>query len=88
MRIKDGYEIKKVSDNYIVIPKASKNLDFKGIITLNGSGRLLFASLHVKSSVEDLVKVLTDNYEVSKEQAKKDVLAFIDILKQNDLLEQ
>lgn len=87
MKIKAGYEIKKVSDRYIVIPKASANLDFNGIITINNSGRLLFMALQKKSSVDSLVKVLTDEFEVENKQAKTDVLTFIKTLKKHDLLE-
>lgn len=88
MKIKPNYEIKKVSDRFIVIPKASRNLDFNGIITLNKSAKLLFEHLQQeKQTVDSLVDLLTNAFDVTKEIARADVFVFIDVLKANDLLE-
>lgn len=86
MKIKDNFEVKEVSGKFIVIPKASKNLDFKGIMTLNKSGKLLFEELQKGSNIKLLIKVLTDHFEVSEEVAENDVLLFLEKLKNHDLL--
>jgi len=86
LKIKPGYEVKVVSDRYLVIPSKGSTLNFSGVITLNNSGKLLFEALQSEQTINSLKKVLTDEYEVSDEQALKDVLAFIDKLKKHNLL--
>lgn len=87
MQIKEGYIIKKVSDKYIVIPSLEESVNFTGIITLNNSGKLLFEALQAnKMTVDALKDLLTNEYEIDNETARKDVSTFIDILKVNNLL--
>lgn len=87
MQIKEGYIIKKVSDKYIVIPSLEESVNFTGIITLNNSGKLLFKALQANNmTVDSLKDLLTNEYEIDNETARKDVSTFIDILKVNNLL--
>lgn len=86
MRIKPGYEIKVVSDRYLVIPSKGSSLNFSGVITLNNSGKLLFEALQAEQTINQLVKVLTDVYDVDDEKALQDVLQFIAILQEHNLL--
>lgn len=87
MKIKKGYKIKKVSDKYIVIPTLEESVNFSGIMTLNNSGKLLFEALQSKKSVEDLIKLLTDEYDIDTNTARKDINSFIEKLKTNNLLD-
>lgn len=87
MKIKTGYKIKKVSDKYIVIPTLEESVNFSGIMTLNNSGKLLFEALQSKKSVEDLIKLLTDEYDIDTNTARKDINSFIEKLKTNNLLD-
>lgn len=86
MKIKEGFIIKKVNEYYIVILENEKDLDFSGIITLNGSGKLLFESLKENKTKEELVNLLLDNYEVTYEKALSDTEAFINVLEKHQLL--
>lgn len=86
MQIKDGYEIKAVSDRFIVIPKLEANINFKGIITLNKTGKLLFEQLQVNTSKEALAKLLLEKFNVDKTRATSDVNNFIKVLETNELL--
>lgn len=85
MQVKDGLKIKKVSDYYLVV-KDDVNLDFNKVITLNKSGKLLFESLKEPQTTESLTNVLLNTYDVTEEQAIKDVNSFLNILKENNLL--
>ena len=86
MMIKPGFEIKKISDRFIVIPSVESSINFTGIVTLNSSGKLLFEALKNDKTTNDLVILLTEKYEVTNEQALKDVNAFLEILKKHNLL--
>ena len=56
------------------------------IITINETGAFLWKTLENEVLEEDLIKALTDEYDVDEETAKKDVFAFIEKLKSAELL--
>ena len=86
MKIKPGFIIKTIGLRYMVLPIDAQALHFNGIMTLNKSGKLLFESLETEQTLESLTQVLMNHYEVSLEDARKDVIIFIDKLKEKDLL--
>jgi len=87
MKIKEGFILKVVANEYIVVPVGNKALDFNGLITLNKSGKLLFENmLNNDLTIDDLVKLLLDHYEIDELTAKKDVKEFVDKLKNKDII--
>ena len=86
MKIKSGFIIKTIGTRFMVLPVEAQALHFNGIMTLNKSGKLLFEALEKEQSLESLTQLLMDRYDVSLEDAKKDVILFIDKLKEKDLL--
>ncbi len=87
MKIKDEFIIKTIAGQNVVVSTAKKAIDFDYIIHLNDSGKLLFEALMEKDlELDDLVKILTDNYNISSEQALEDVKEFVEILKVNNFL--
>lgn len=87
MRIKEGYVIRTVGDKHIVIPIGEASIEFKGIMTLNESGALLFQALKEDVNEAFLVNKLMSTYDVDDELAKKDVETFIEKLRKHQLLE-
>lgn len=80
MKVKNKFVLKNVADNYVVMPLGDDVVDLNGMLTLNESGVLLWKALEVGADKDDLVKVLTDEYDVSAEVASKDVDTFVDAL--------
>ena len=86
MKIKPGFIIKTIGLRYMVLPIDAQALHFNGIMTLNKSGKRLFEALETEQTLESLTQLLMDHYEVSFEDARKDVIKFIETLKEKDLL--
>ena len=62
----------------MIVATGLKNIDFSKIISLNESAALMLREvLDREFEVADLVKVLTDNYEVDEATALKDVQALV-----------
>ncbi|MBQ8050774.1 MAG: PqqD family protein [Bacteroidaceae bacterium] len=73
MRIKDGFELRDVCGESVIVATGRKNIDFSKVISLNESAALMWREVVGRDfDVEDLVKVLTDNYEVDEATAKTD----------------
>lgn len=87
MRIKEDFVLRKVSENWIVLPLGEKTVDFSGMLNLNESGAMLWEVLTRGASLETLVQALTDEYEVSQERARQDVEKFLQKLDQAGCLD-
>ncbi|MCK9536331.1 MAG: PqqD family protein [Bacilli bacterium] len=87
MKIKDGFILKEVSGQFIVVPVDDAVIDFNGMLTLNKTAKLLFESLQEEKTVEELANLLVDKYQIGYERALADVKDFLTVLASNDILE-
>lgn len=86
MKIKEGFVLREVAGDIVVIPSGD-TLDLNMMITLNETGRFLWELLEKGAEKEDLVQALTQEYEVSHEDAKAHIDAFVARLNENGLLD-
>ena len=80
MKIKENFALRQVAGNWVVLPLAAATLDFNGMLTLNESGCLLWNLLKQGSSREALATALTEEYDVTFEQALADVDEYLEKL--------
>lgn len=77
MKIKEGFVLRQVASNWVVLPVGQASVNFNGIISLNESGVLLWHALENGGDREALVDALLDEYEVGREEALSDVDEFL-----------
>lgn len=85
--LKDGFVLRQVADTWVVMPLGQVSLDFNGMLTLNETGALLWQELEKGGDAEALTNALTAQYEVSTEEARADVDAFLAKLQQAGCLQ-
>ena len=88
MKIKEGFVLRQIVDSYVVIPLAQATISLNGMINLNHSGAMLWQLMEQGTTREALVDALLAEYEVSREEAKKDVDAFIEKLETANCIEK
>lgn len=86
MKIKDGFILREVAGNFIVVAVGSAVKDFNGIINLNETGAFLWRMLEKGCDEQSLKKALLDEYDVEYAVAEADVKAFIAKLTEAGLL--
>ena len=85
MKLKSGFILKEIAGECVVVAvDAALNLD--GMITLNSTAKTMWLLLENGAETEDLVKALTDEYEVTEELARSAADAFVLKLKELDFL--
>jgi hypothetical protein len=74
MKIKNGLELQKVCGEHIIIPAGEENMDFSQIISLNPTAAYLWENVAKRDNftVEDMVQLLLDEYEVEESVAIED----------------
>lgn len=89
MKIKEGFEIRNVCGENIIIAHGKENIDFTKVITLNESAVLLWNKAVGKDfTEEDLVNVLLDEYDVEVPRAAEDVKNLITLWVEAGLVNQ
>ncbi|MCC3869647.1 PqqD family protein [Terrisporobacter mayombei] len=87
MKIKEGFILRKIAGEDIVVPIGNNIADFNGVIRLNESAAFLWRELQEEISKKDLVNKLKSEYDIGEELAVNDVEDFIKILEENNALE-
>ena len=80
MKIKEGFVLRQVASNWVVLPVGQASVNFNGIISLNESGVLLWHALENGGDREALANALLDEYEVGRDVALADVDEFLSAL--------
>lgn len=77
MKIKDGYLLREVAGNSVVIPLGNDVVDFNGMITLSQTGALLWRALEKGADEKALVAAMLEEYDVDEKTALEDIRAFV-----------
>lgn len=89
MKIKKGFAKREIAGSTVVVPVGDMSKEFNGMITLNDSASFFWDIFAKKDmSIDDAVKEVTDKYEVSAQRAKEDIEKFVNMLKENNLLDE
>lgn len=87
MKLKENFILKQIAGETVAIYCLNDVVDFRRAVSLKGSARIMFESLLVDTSREELVTLLTNSFDVSKKQAEEDVNLFLKLLYDNNLLD-
>ncbi len=86
LKIKDGFMLRQVAGEWVVVPLGERVVEFNGIMTLSESGALLWQELEKDVSHEELVKAILREYEINEEIARFDIREFIAKLEETKLI--
>lgn len=88
MKAKNGFNLRTVCGENILVAEGEENIDFSNIISMNESSAYLWNSIHGKDfEVKDLVDLLIEMYEVDEETATRDARLLVDQWKQAEIIE-
>ena len=76
MKIKEGFVLRSIGDNYMVVGEGLAQIDFNKIISLNSTAACLWKAVQGKEfTVVELKDLLLKEYEVDEATALKDASA-------------
>ena len=76
MKIKEGFELRDVCGESVIVATGRKNIDFSKVISLNESAALVWREVEGRDfEVEDMAKTLLGTYEVDEATALRDAKA-------------
>lgn len=83
MKIKEGFILRQIAGEDIVVPIGNNIANFNWVIRLNESVAFLWKTLQEEISKEELIDFLIKEYEIDENLATNDVEGFLDILKEH-----
>lgn len=76
MKAKTGFNLRNVCGEQVIVAEGRENIDFSNIISMNETSAYLWNAIQDKDfTVDDLVKLLTQEYDVDELTARKDAQA-------------
>lgn len=87
MKIKDGFVLRRVLDEAIVIASGKASHDFHGMVKLNDSAADIWEWISKGVSESDIAARLAEKYELPIDKANADTSAMISQMSEAGLLE-
>lgn len=87
MKIKEGFLLRQVAGNFVVVPIGEEAVEFNGVITINESGKFIWELMQNGIEKEELLEKFMKEYGLTEEAAKEDIRAFIQTLLDNGVAE-
>jgi hypothetical protein len=86
MKLKSGFILKEIAGECVVVP-VNSDLNLDGMLTLNSTAKTLWQALESGvDGMDELVRDLTDEYDVDEDLARAAAEKFVARLAELDLL--
>lgn len=79
MKIVDGFKLREVCGEFVVVPEGSKLVNFNKMLSLNGSAAFLWKAVEGKDfDVQMLADLLVGEYKIDSDVALSDAGKILD----------
>lgn len=78
--------LRKVGDQFVVVALGKASEEFHGMIRLNEVGAFIWKELENNKEQSEIEEAVWNSYEVNREVAKKDVMGYINELREANLI--
>lgn len=87
MRINDRIKVRDIVGEHVVVMPGVEQTDMTRVVALNDSAMLIYNALKGRDfELDDAVRVLTDEFDVAEDVARRDAEALLADMKKNNLL--
>ncbi len=81
MKIKDGFVVRDIMGQCVVVATGEASESFSGMIKLNDTGKDIWEGVASGKSEDEIVDSIVSEYDVEEDRAKTSVKKFIDEMK-------
>lgn len=87
MKIKNGFVVREVGGENVVVPVGEMSKVFHGMINLNETGAFLWKFFSEEHTIDEGVAALLEEYDVDEATARVDVEKFVETITSNGFAE-
>lgn len=88
MKIKNGFTLRTVAREHIVMPTGKNIQQFDGAVALNDVAAFAWEKLSVGCSREELLEAILSAFDVDRQRAEQDMDALLDKLREYEVIEE
>lgn len=88
MKIRNGFLLREVGGEPVVVTVGEAEGRFRGMISLNATGAFIWKCLEEDTSREEILQKMLDAYRVDQETAAGDLQRILSILRDHRILEE
>lgn len=86
MKVHKLYILRRIADEYCLIPAGESVWDNKNIITISKAAALLYDNIEEVRTEKELSELLVNEYGIDKATADNDTREFLDYLKNQGII--
>ena len=87
MKIKEGFVLREVMGNYVIIAVGDASRDFHGMVQLNASAAKIWKFIGEGKARDEIVDAMLEEYDAERSVIASDVDRSIDMFAKNGLVE-
>lgn len=88
MKAANGFILREIAGDTILIPSGAAAQKFNGLITINELGAFIWNALQTETTLDAIVEQITESYEVDADTARADAVSFLEELRKVGGLEE
>lgn len=88
MQIKEGFILRSIGDEHMVLPTGDKIAKFGGAVVLNDTAAYIFEQLKQPVSAEDLLSLMLSEFDTDEASAKSDLAELLDQFREMGILDE
>lgn len=86
MKKTEGYRIRKLEDEYVILPFGKRAEKVNEVISLSETAGFMYLHAEEADSADELAELVSREYGVDKTVVYEDVVSVVRILKEKELL--
>lgn len=86
MKLDEGFLVRNIAGEDVLVPIGGKVIEFKGLMTLTPVGAFIFRQLQENRSEREITKAILEEYETDEATASADLAEFLARLRELGVL--
>lgn len=89
MKVKDQLVLREIAGQYVIVPVMERVKDVQSMVYISSSAAYLWLYMEGKEfTLDELVDLILAKYKnVTREKAQEDIIAFLQILARNNIMD-
>lgn len=79
-KLKSRFVTREVGDELILVPLSGNVAEMNALFTLNETAKFIWDNAAENNSIDDLLKLMLDTFDIDEQTARKDIESFLEKL--------
>lgn len=86
MKIIKDFILREIAGEHVLVPTGEASQEFNGMLSMTDTAKFIWEHLESANSLDEMIKMVTDTYEVDEAIARRDVIGFLNALLQHEVV--